>query len=49
MPLAVIVQMYDCLKQTHEEAKDLLLRTLVTNNMLRMLDNPMNEEKISSQ
>ena len=39
--------MYECLKQKHEEAKDLLLRSLVTNNILRMLDNPMNEEKIS--
>ncbi|KAJ7553908.1 hypothetical protein O6H91_06G117800 [Diphasiastrum complanatum] len=34
------------LRKKHEEAKDLFVRALVTNNLLLMLSNPMNEDKI---
>ncbi|CAA6665816.1 unnamed protein product [Spirodela intermedia] len=35
------------LRRKHEEAKELLVRAIVTNNSLLMLDHPLYEEKIS--
>lgn len=35
------------LKKKHEEAKELLVRAIVNNNALLMLNHPMYEEKIS--
>eukprot|EP01018_Ginkgo_biloba_P000909 Gb_07196 [translate_table: standard] len=37
------------LKKKHEEAKDLLVRAIVNNNLLLMLNHPLHEEKISFQ
>ncbi|GAQ79536.1 hypothetical protein KFL_000320340 [Klebsormidium nitens] len=40
-------QMYASLKKKHEEAKDLLVKALINNNRMQMLNNPVTEDKIS--
>jgi hypothetical protein len=35
------------LKKKHEEAKEIMVRAIVTNNSLLMLNHPMFDEKIS--
>lgn len=42
------LQMYASLKKKHEEAKDLLVKALINNNRMQMLNNPVTEDKISS-
>ncbi|XP_059065081.1 uncharacterized protein LOC131071931 [Cryptomeria japonica] len=38
--------MCNMLQKKHEEAKDILVRSIVTNNLLLMLNHPLHEEKI---
>lgn len=45
--ISVAVQICSMLRRKHEEAKELLVRAVVTNNALLMLDHPLYEEKIS--
>ena len=41
--------MFVTVKKMHDEAKDLLLRAMITNNLLQILESSVNEEKISFQ
>lgn len=40
--------MYKMLKKKHEEAKEILVRVIVNNNHMLMLNHPINEQKICS-
>jgi len=42
------LQICNMLKKKHEEAKDLLIRAIVNDNNLLMLNHPIYEEEISS-
>jgi len=42
------LQICSMLKKKHEEAKDLLVRAIVNDNNLLMLNHPIYEEEISS-
>ena len=43
------MQICNMLKKKHEEAKEILVRAIVNNNNLLMVNHPVYEEKISFQ
>jgi len=45
--LLIFLQICNMLKKKHEEAKEIMVRAIVTNNSLLMLNHPMFDEKIS--
>lgn len=49
--MLLFLQLANMLKKKHEEAKEILVRAVVNNNKLLMLNHPMaiHDEKISSQ